>query len=102
MPTRAPRGESGGDGILTLASAADEDRRRGGEGGEFHHLALVAVDDDVEIGDGALHEGGGGMGKNGAAGEGHENFIGDGPGHAGTAAGGEENGGGAGHVFGGR
>jgi hypothetical protein len=90
-------GEGGGDGVLALASAADEDGGRGGVGGELHHLALVAVDDDIEIGDGALHEGGGGVGEDGAAGEGSEDFVGDGAGHARAAAGGEENGGGAGH-----
>jgi hypothetical protein len=83
--------------ILPLAAAADEDGGRRRVGGEFHHLALVAVDDDVEVGDTALDESGGGVGEHGPAVRGGEDLVAHDALHAAAAAGGEEDGGGAGH-----
>ncbi len=93
------RGEGGGDGVLALGTTLDEDAGRGRVRREGEHLALVAVDDDVEIGDAAGGEGGGGVGEDGPAGEGREDLIGDGAGHARATTGGEKDGGGAGHFF---
>ena len=90
-------GERVDDRVLAFAPPGHEDRRGRRVGGEFHHLALVTVDDDVEIGDGAAHEGGGRVGEHRAPGERREHLVRDGTLHAGAAAGGEENGGGAGH-----
>jgi hypothetical protein len=90
-------GEGGGDGVLALGPTLDEDARRGRMRGEREHLALVAVNDDIEIGDAAGGESGGAVGEDGPAREGREDFVGDGAGHARAAAGGEEDGGGAAH-----
>lgn len=58
------------DRVLPLASAVNEHGGSGRVGGKFHHLALVAVNDDVEVSDTALHEGGRGMCKDWTPGEG--------------------------------
>ena len=91
------RGEGVHDGILPFASAAHEGGGRGRVGGELGHLALVAVNDDVKIGDGAGHEGHDRVGEDRPAGEGDEDLVGDGARHAGAISGGEEDGGGATH-----
>ena len=85
------------DRVLSLASSVNEHGGSGCVGGKLHHLALVAVNDDVEVSDTALHEGGRGMCKDWTSGEGGEDFVDDGTRHAGAAAGGEEDGGGTGH-----
>ena len=91
------RRERRGDRVLALGTSGDQQTRRGGERREREHLALVAVDDDIEIRDAACGERGCGVREDGPAGEESEHFVGDGPGHAGAAAGSEENGGGTGH-----
>ena len=94
---RRERGEGSGDGVLALGAAFDEDARRGRVRREREHLALIAVNDDVEIGDATGGKGGGGMSEDGPTGQGGEDFIGDGTSHARAAAGGEEDGGGTWH-----
>jgi len=80
-----------------LAAAPDQQGGGGGAGGKGEHLALIAVDDHVEVRDPAGEEGGGRMGEHRPASEGGEDLVGYGPGHPGTAAGGEKDGGGAAH-----
>jgi len=92
-------GEGGGDGVLALFAAGDEDGGGGGVGGKLEHLLLVAVNDDVEIGDAAFGEGEGGVEEEGVSAERGEDLVLDGTVHALAASGGEEDGGGARHVF---
>jgi len=86
MKTKAMSGGSaasgGGDGVLAFFAALYEGARSGCEGQEGQHLALVAVDDDVEVGDAAGGERGGGV-REDRAGERSEDLVGDGAGHAG-------------------
>ena len=89
--------EGGGDGVLPLGAAANEERGRGGVSGELEQLVLVAVGDDEGINYAAAKKGGGGVGEDGFARERGEDFVGHAAGHASAAAGGEEDGGGAWH-----
>lgn len=90
-------GQGVGHGLLASLAAAHEAGGGGGVGGEFEHLPLVAVNDDVVVGHGGRHEGEGAVVKEGFAGEGGEDLVGDDAVHAATFTGGEEDGGGAAH-----
>ena len=51
------------DGVLAFFATANEDARSRRVSGKFGELALVAADDDVEIGDTACEERGDGVGE---------------------------------------
>ena len=91
------RGECVHHRILPLASSADQDGGGGSVAGKLHHLPLVALHDDLIIGDAAGDEGRGRMGEYGPARERRENFVGHHSLHAVAAAGGVENGCGTAH-----